>query len=101
MSQAQSQYDKGTPPQLVAGVSSVGSYISTELGNVNLSNGGLNFNIPLGTVGGRGNLTMPLTLSYSSKDNVRFKIGYLLGKDTGSRNPRDGAHCTPLLDHCQ
>ncbi|HEX7330819.1 MAG TPA: hypothetical protein VF290_04920, partial [Pyrinomonadaceae bacterium] len=67
LGQAQSQYDKGTPPQLAAGVSSVGSYISTELGNVNVSNGGLNFNIPLGTVGGRGNVTMPLTLSYSSK----------------------------------
>lgn len=46
LGQAQSQYDKGTPPQLAAGVSSVGSYISTELGTVNLSNGGLNFNIP-------------------------------------------------------
>ena len=54
--QAQNQFDKGTPPQLVAGVSSLGSYMSTELGTVNLSNGGLNFNIPLGTVGGRGNV---------------------------------------------
>ena len=44
--QGQSQYDKGTPPQLAAGVSSSGSYMSTELGTVNLSNGGLNFNIP-------------------------------------------------------
>lgn len=65
--QAQSQYDKGTPPQLAAGVSSPGSYMSTELGNVNLSNGGLNINIPLGTIGGRGNVTLPLVLSYSSK----------------------------------
>src|SRR5689334_15508523 len=65
--QAQTQYDKGTPPQLAAGVTSVGSYTSTELGTVNLSNGGLNLNIPLGTVGGRGNVTIPLTLSYSSK----------------------------------
>lgn len=61
------QYDKGTPPQLAAGVSSVGSYTSTELGTVNLTNGGLNFNIPLGTIGGRGNVALPLTLSYSSK----------------------------------
>src|SRR5512145_2624574 len=67
LGQAQSQYDKGTPPQLAAGVSSMGSYISTELGTVNLSNGGLNFNIPLSTVGGRGNVAMPLALSYSSK----------------------------------
>src|SRR5688572_31412960 len=43
--QAQSQYDKGTPPQLRAGVSSMGSYLSTDLGTVNLSNGSLNFNI--------------------------------------------------------
>src|SRR6185369_9541477 len=63
----QTQYDKGTPPQLAAGVSSAGSYMSTELGTVNLSNGGLNLNIPLGTVGGRGNVALPLMLSYSSK----------------------------------
>ncbi|HEY5883209.1 MAG TPA: hypothetical protein VIT88_00895, partial [Pyrinomonadaceae bacterium] len=67
LGQSQSQYDKGTPPQHAAGVSSLGSYMSTELGTVNLSNGGLNINIPLGTVGGRGNIAVPLTLSYSSK----------------------------------
>src|ERR1041384_2277119 len=67
LGQAQSQYDKGTPPQLASGISSMGSYVSTELGNVNLSNGALNINIPLGTVGGRGNVAIPLTLSYSSK----------------------------------
>ncbi len=67
LGQAQSQYDKGTPPQLAAGISSAGSYTSTELGTVNLSNGGLNFNISLGTIGGRGNVALPLTLSYSSK----------------------------------
>jgi hypothetical protein len=65
--QYQSQYDRGTPPQLAAGVSSSGSYTSTELGTVNLSNGGLNFNLPLGTIGGRGNVSIPLVLSYSSK----------------------------------
>ena|SRR5688572_23366172 len=65
--QAQSQYDKGTPPQLRAGVSSMGSYLSTDLGTVNLSNGSLNFNIPLGQIGGRGNVQLPLVLSYSSK----------------------------------
>ena len=65
--QAQSQYDKGTPPQLTAGVSSFGSYLSTDLGTVNLSNGSLNFNIPLGKIGGRGNVELPLVLSYSSK----------------------------------
>jgi hypothetical protein len=65
--QAQNQYDKGTPPQLASGVSAAGSYMSTELGTVNLSNGALNFNIPLGTVGGRGSVQLPLVLSYSSK----------------------------------
>src|SRR5829696_4547759 len=64
--QEQSQYDKGTPPQHAAGISSLGSYSSTELGSVNLSNGALNFNIPLATVGGRG-FSIPLTLNYSSK----------------------------------
>jgi hypothetical protein len=65
--QTQTQYDKGTPPQFAAGVSSLGSYMSTEFGTVNLSNGSLNFNIPLGKTGGRGNLELPLVLSYSSK----------------------------------
>jgi RHS repeat-associated protein len=65
--QTQTQYDKGTPPQFAAGVSSLGSYMSTEFGTVNLSNGSLNFNIPLGKIGGRGNVDLPLVLSYSSK----------------------------------
>ncbi len=65
--QTQTQYDKGTPPQFAAGVSSIGSYISTEFGTVNLSNGSLNLSIPLGRIGGRGNVEMPLILSYSSK----------------------------------
>lgn len=65
--QMQTQYDKGTPPQFAVGVSSLGSYTSTELGTVNLSNGSLNFNIPLGNIGGRGNAELPLVLSYSSK----------------------------------
>jgi RHS repeat-associated protein len=64
--QETSQFDKGTPPQQAAGVSSLGSYMSTDLGTVNLSNGALNFRIPLGTVGGRG-FSVPLTLNYSSK----------------------------------
>jgi hypothetical protein len=64
--QKQSQYDKGTPPQHAAGVSLLGSYSSTELGSVNLSNGALNFKIPLATVGGRG-FSIPLVLNYSSK----------------------------------
>src|SRR5215813_11049386 len=85
--QEQSQYDKGTPPQHAAGVSELGSYTSTELGSVNLSNGALNFKIPLATVGGRG-ITIPLTLNYSSKvwsgsldtvvdnQNQPFQAGY-------------------------
>ena len=61
-----SQYDHGTPPQHAAGVSSIGSYISADLGTVNLSNGSLNFKLPLGTVGGRG-FWLPLTLNYTGK----------------------------------
>ena len=61
-----SQYDKGTPPQHVAGVSDIGSYMSVDLGTINLSNGSLNFKIPLGQIGGRG-FWIPLTLNYSSK----------------------------------
>src|SRR5215831_20168415 len=59
-------YDRGTPPQLRGGVSAFGSYVSADLGQVNLSNGALNFKIPLGQVGGRG-LWLPLTLNYTSK----------------------------------
>jgi RHS repeat-associated protein len=64
--QDQSQYDHGTPPQHAAGISSLGSYVSTELGTINLGNGSLNFKIPVGEVGGRG-FWLPLTLNYSSK----------------------------------
>ena len=64
--QTQSQYDIGTPPQFVSGVSPFGSYASTDFDNVNLSNGTLNFTLPLGQVGGRG-LTLPIALNYSSK----------------------------------
>jgi RHS repeat-associated protein len=60
------QYDRGTAPQHAAGVSSLGSYISADLGTINLSNGSLNFSLPLGSVGGRG-FWVPLSLNYSSK----------------------------------
>ena len=62
----ESQYDRGTPPQLAAGVASFGSYTSAEMGNINLANGSLNFNLPVGVIGGRG-FSLPLSLSYSSK----------------------------------
>ncbi len=61
-----SQYDQGTPPQHAAGVSALGSYISSDLGTVNLSNGSLSFKLPLGSVGGRG-FWLPLSLNYSNK----------------------------------
>lgn len=64
--QDQSQYDHGTPPQHAAGISEIGSYLSTDLGTVNLSNGSLNLKLPLGSIGGRG-FELPLVLNYSSK----------------------------------
>jgi len=64
--QSWTQYDQGTPPQHAAGVSPVGSYLSSDLGTVNLSNGSLNLALPLGTAGGRG-FTIPIALNYSSK----------------------------------
>src|SRR6267142_4231994 len=66
--QAQSwtQYDQGTPPQHSAGVSQLGSYISTDLGTVNVSNGSLNLSLPMGVAGGRG-FSLPIALNYSSK----------------------------------
>ena len=77
--QGTSQYDRGTPPQHAAGVSSFGSYSSADLGTVNLSNGSLNFSIPLGTVGGRG-FAIPITLNYSSKVwSVSKDIDYVDG----------------------
>src|SRR5882672_8802946 len=64
--QTWTQYDQGTPPQHAAGVSPVGSYLSTDLGTVNLSNGSLNLSLPMGSAGGRG-FTIPIALNYSSK----------------------------------
>ncbi len=64
--QTWTQYDQGTPPQHAAGVSPLGSYLSTDIGTVNLSNGSLNISLPLGTVGGRG-FSIPITLNFSSK----------------------------------
>jgi RHS repeat-associated protein len=80
MAQDSSQYDKGTPPQFVAGVSQVGSYMSTDLGTVNLGNGSLNFKLPMGQIGGRG-FNVSLTLNYSSK---------LWSVDRGTAYPSDG-----------
>src|SRR5919106_4374156 len=64
--QNSSQYDKGTPPQHAAGISSIGSYTSADLGTINLSNGALNIKLPLSSIGGRG-FSLPLTMNYSSK----------------------------------
>src|SRR5882672_3599586 len=64
--QTWTQYDQGTPPQHAAGVSSLGNYLSTDLGVVNLSNGALNIKLPMGTVGGRG-FSIPITLNFGSK----------------------------------
>src|SRR5215813_1648294 len=61
-----SQYDRGMPPQQAAGVSSLDSYTSADLGVVNLSNGALSINLPLGQVGGRG-FSAPISLNHSSK----------------------------------
>jgi hypothetical protein len=61
-----SQYDKGTPPQFVAGVSGIGSYTSADIGTINLANGSLNIKLPLASVGGRG-FSFPLSLNYSGK----------------------------------
>src|SRR5438876_7260545 len=64
--QSWTQYDQGTPPQHATGVSPFGSYISTEVGTVSLTNGALNIHLPLFTVGGRG-MSVPISLNYSSK----------------------------------
>jgi RHS repeat-associated protein len=64
--QTTSQFDHSTPAQLAAGVSSLGSYTSADVGTINLSNGALNIKLPLASVGGRG-FSVPLALNYSSK----------------------------------
>jgi hypothetical protein len=64
--QTWTQYDQGTPPQHAAGISPVGSYVSADLGTVNLSNGALDLSLPMGTVGGRA-FSIPISLNYSSK----------------------------------
>jgi len=61
-----SQYDRGTPPQHAAGVSPLSSYLSTDLGVTNLSNGALNIKLPFGQIGGRG-FWVPFSLDYASK----------------------------------
>jgi RHS repeat-associated protein len=61
-----SQFDRGTPPQHAAGVSVIGSYMSADLGTINLGNGALNISLPIGQVGGRG-LWVPLNVHYTSK----------------------------------
>src|SRR5262245_8320302 len=63
--QSVSQFDRGTPPQHAAGLS-VGTYISTDLGAINLGNGALNISLHIGDVGGRG-FSFPINLNYSSK----------------------------------
>lgn len=80
----QTQYDRGTPPQHAAGVSSLGSYSSADIGTVNLSNGALNLKVPLGSVGGRG-FSLPLTLNWSSK---------LWSASTDTDRDRDGSQKT-------
>ncbi len=64
--QTWTQYDQGTPPQHAAGVSPLGSYISTDLGTINVSNGALNIKLLMGGSGGRG-FWLPVTLNYSNK----------------------------------
>jgi len=64
--QSWTQYDQATPPQHASGVSPFGSYVSTEIGTVSLTNGALNIHLPLATVGGRG-FSIPISLNYSSK----------------------------------
>jgi len=86
----QTQYDRGTPPQHAAGVSSIGSYSSADVGTVNLSNGALNLRFSLGSVGGRG-FSVPLTLNWSSK---------LWSASIDTDEDRDGSKkmwCTPIL----
>src|SRR5262249_28550862 len=99
LAQETSQYDRGTPPQHKAGVSPFGSYISADLGIVNLSNGALTIKLPLGQVGGRG-FGIPLSLNYSSKvwsatlnsefvpeplpNGHREKVAYAVYDDPGS-----------------
>src|SRR5689334_9215269 len=80
----QTQYDRGTPPQHAAGVSSLGSYSSADVGTINLSNGALNLKFSLGSVGGRG-FSLPLTLNWSSK---------LWSASTDTDEDRDGSKKT-------
>jgi len=64
--QYESQYKRGTPPQFAAGEGPLSSYISPDIGVVSLVNGGLNFKLPMGRVGGRG-FSFPILLTYNSK----------------------------------
>src|SRR6266850_3603472 len=82
IAQDRGQYDHGTPPQHAAGVSPLGSYTSSDLGTINLTNGALNIKLPLGSVGGRG-FSLPLTLNYSSKVWSAGRDGSSYADETG------------------
>jgi len=95
--QEQSQYDRGTPPQHAAGISSLGSYDSADIGTVNLSNGALNIKLPLGSVGGRG-FGVPLSLNYSSKVwSVSRGEDMFSGGDTQNGAPANQLRMAPVV----
>lgn len=64
---AQSSLDKGTPAESKGGTSTASTYAPDKLETVNLANGNLSLQVPLATVGGRGQASYTIALSYNSK----------------------------------
>src|SRR6266545_2511688 len=64
---AQNAYDRGTPAEFKAGISSPSTYAPDKIETVNLTNRNLSVNIPLVTIGARGSAGYTLTLSNNSK----------------------------------
>jgi RHS repeat-associated protein len=57
----------GTPAESKPGQSTTGTYARDKIETVNLVNGNFSLAIPLATVGGRGDASFTITLSYNSK----------------------------------
>lgn len=65
----------GTTPSGLASGAPAGSYALSGFESVNPYNGGLNFSLPLLTVGGRGGAGYPVTLRIDQKWIIRKQFG--------------------------
>ena len=66
------------------GVKPLGSYWSSSPEQIDVASGNLNLSLPVGTAQGRGDWTVPLSLSYSSQNWKQDSAGVqMLAQDVG------------------